>query len=1201
MKRNVEKKEKKIKRTVFKNRKFILVNLLLVAVIFFSVFIMLFTGKTQAASPDTFVGNAFSLPTDVFDGQFFYPGVMHQSNTGHIVYCMNHGKTHVIDLTMHKIETPETNPGITYILQNGFPNARWFASDTDNYAVTQWALWIYLYEINLVDPVDRVETEKDMNAMMNSYGVYSAKINELLAGARSATDATVNTPSTLSFSANSTNLTLSSDGKYYQTSTLTVQGSSNLQHYRIEVSGISDYEVRSGGRTIDISNTTLSNGETFQVFIPVSSVLNNRDFSFNVRTIGTYLRYETFRYYTTQQAEPGKEAQDIAYYDTNISENENLAQQKTFSIPSGNIEVIKLDSDTNQPIAGAKLRLRTSSGTTIEEWTSTTSSKVFNNLPAGMNYVVEEISAPSGYAKASSTTQTVALTSSGATVRFENPPIKVQISKTDVTTGEELVGTTLQIENEDGEVILLNGETLQWVTDGSIHLIERLPVGTYYLREVRATDGYILNEDPIRFVVEETGEIQTVSMTNDYTKLSILKRDITTDQGLPGATLQIENGAGDVVVLNGEELRWVTSTTPYEIDRLPVGTYYLREVEAPDGYVLNETRVKFDVQETTEVQSITMDNDVTKLRVRKIDLGTGRYIAGSVLRIINQDTGEVYLDNLETNAENAIEITKIPLGNYVLQEMSAPDGYVLNETPVSFEVENTADWQTVTMTNDFTKVLIHKLDLVTGEELAGATLQIENEIGEIIELNGEYLKWETENVPHEIDRLPEGIYYLREVAVPPGYVLNEEPIRFEVTATAQMHVVTMENDYTRVRISKRDITTDEELVGATLQIEDSEGNIVQLNGEELKWVSGEEPYEMEKLPVGTYYLREVEAPVGYILNQEPMEFVVQNTGEVQTFTMDDDVTKIQVGKLDLGTGEYIAGAVLRIIDQATGEVYLDNIVTTDEPTLITKIPVGTYVLQEVSAPSGYVLNPTSLLFTVSSAGGVEQVFIKNNYTYVRVIDQKIHIDLSIPGFEIEIKNSQGEVVDSYTTDGKTHVTEELEVGRYTIEEISAPAGYVCYPTPIDVYVPGKGTSEENEIAFPNDYTKVQISKVDIETDEVLSGATLELRNEEGEVIDQWVSEALPHEIERLAVGTYVLVETSAPDGYVLQENPLKVEVQETGEVQIVTMSNEKKVEVVDTSSQASVITYLCGGAITLSGIGLVLYNVKEHKKRKKKI
>ena len=506
-------------------------------------------------------------------------------------------------------------------------------------------------------------------------------------------------------------------------------------------------------------------------------------------------------------------------------------------------------------------------------------------------------------------------------------------------------------------------------------------------------------------------------------------------------------------------------------------------------------------------------------------------------------------------------------------------------------------WRVYKLRDDY-KVTVTKTstDPDTGAKVnvAGARLRLRTEAGQTIE------EWTSTTSPKEITGLSIGTtYVVEELSAPDGYVKGSSKT-FTVEATTQEVAIEIENDYTKVRISKQDITNSQELPGATLQIENEAGDVVQLNGQELKWVSGNTPYEIEKLPVGTYYLRETIAPEGYILNQSRVKFEVKETGEVQTVTMKDDVTKIQVGKIDLNTGNYIAGATLRIIDQATGEVYLDNIVTTNEPMTITKVPVGTYILQEVAAPAGYVLNPTSLRFTVTNTGSVQQVFIKNNYTYVSIADQKISIDLSIAGFKLEIKNSAGEVVDSYTSDGKVHTTEELEVGRYTIEEVEAPAGYICYPTPIEVYVPEKGTVAANEIYFPNDYTKVQISKVDITTSEELPGAEIEIRNEDGEVVEKWTSSDTPHQIDRLPVGSYELVETIAPEGYQLQENSVQFEVLETGEIQSTVMYNEPKIEVPDTASQASVVTYICGIVIVLCGIGLVLYNVKEHKKKKKK-
>lgn len=181
------------------------------------------------------------------------------------------------------------------------------------------------------------------------------------------------------------------------------------------------------------------------------------------------------------------------------------------------------------------------------------------------------------------------------TVPVKDEPVRTEFSKTDITSGEEISGARLQIWNQDGELVS------EWVTDGTPHRVDRLPSGTYTLREIQAPtkQGYVRAED-VSFTVEETGEIRRVEMKDDYTKVEISKTDLTTGEELEGAKLQILNPQGELVA------EWVTDGTPYRIDYLEPGDgYTLVEIQAPDGYELAE-QVMFSVPETGELIRVEM-------------------------------------------------------------------------------------------------------------------------------------------------------------------------------------------------------------------------------------------------------------------------------------------------------------------------------------------------------------------------------------------------------------------------------------------------------------------------------------------------------------------------------------------------------------------------------------------------------------------
>ena len=256
---------------------------------------------------------------------------------------------------------------------------------------------------------------------------------------------------------------------------------------------------------------------------------------------------------------------------------------------------------------------------------------------------------------------------------------KVQIKKTDIATGEEIEGANLKITDKDGNTVA------EWTTDGTPYEIERIKAGTYTLTETTAPDGYVVAES-VTFTVEATGEIQTVEMKDDYTKVQFKKTDITTGKEIPGAQLKITDKDGSTVA------EWTTDGTPYEIDRIKTGTYTLTETTAPDGYVVAES-VTFTVEATGEIQMVEMKDDYTKVQISKTDFVNGKELTGAKL-VLKDASGKKVAEWTTDGTPHRIDYL-VP-GTYTLTEISAPDGYELAES-VTFTVNATGEIQKVEM------------------------------------------------------------------------------------------------------------------------------------------------------------------------------------------------------------------------------------------------------------------------------------------------------------------------------------------------------------------------------------------------------------------------------------------------------------------------------------------------------------------------
>ncbi len=425
---------------------------------------------------------------------------------------------------------------------------------------------------------------------------------------------------------------------------------------------------------------------------------------------------------------------------------------------TSSVKIAKVDSETGNRIAGAKLTLEKKVVTwiTVSSWTSTTDWFVVSDkLEVGKQYRVCEKAAPTGYVKSNGCKE-FKINSKTDSIAIEIPNTKGEtvITKVD-ENGKPLAGAQLLLKDKNGNKI---GDV--WETTGTSNkLVKGLKEGEKYtLVEVKAPDGYVKAND-ITFTAK-AGE--TITMKNEKTELIISKQDITTGKEIAGAHLQVINSAGKVVdEWDSEEGK------SHSIKGLTIGEKYtLKETVAPNGYsISNSITFVFD----TNKKKVVMKDEQLYVEISKQDATTGKEIAGAELEVIDS-SGKV-IDKWTSVDGQSHKISNLVYGQtYTLRETTAPDGYSVSEE-VTFVAGST---NKVVMKDDPTKVIIKKLDTTTKKRVVGATLQILDEDNKVIK------EWVTTDKDLVITNLLVGKqYYVKEVKVPENY-LQAEVVGFKI-------------------------------------------------------------------------------------------------------------------------------------------------------------------------------------------------------------------------------------------------------------------------------------------------------------------------------------------------------------------------------------------------------------------------------------
>lgn len=383
-------------------------------------------------------------------------------------------------------------------------------------------------------------------------------------------------------------------------------------------------------------------------------------------------------------------------------------------------------------------------------------------------------------------------------------------------------------------------------------------------------------------------------------------------------------------------------------------------------------------------------------------------------------------------------------------------------------------------------------------------------------------------------------------------------------------------------ILKRDSKTGKALAGAKLRLTDASGNVLDT------WTSTEEAHKIASLEIGkSYTLTELAAPGGYLM-AAPVSFTVTaDSGELVVF-MDNIPTEYEFNKLDIAGNQMLVGAILKVSEKKSGKVVAQWQSGQSGYRIDRLVADNSYVFSEVTPAPGYT-TAASIEFIVSKNAGVQTVTMVDDYTKIEFLKLDITKKTPVKGAQLQLADSDGQVLDTWVTDGSPHQVTKLVVGKtYTLKELKPAQGYV---TAARITFTVRDTNDVQTIEMLDDYTKVDILKTDLATGKPVAGARLAVypADESGKAVTDkccatWISTEGSHRIDYLPIGNYILRETQAPGtaGYVTAED-VPFSIGDNGAV--------VKVEMKDDHTRLEVIKTDAVTGKTVTGARLAIYPV----------
>ena len=885
---------------------------------------------------------------------------------------------------------------------------------------------------------------------------------------------------------------------------------------------------------------------------------------------------------------------------------------------AGSITIKKVDENGN-PLAGAEFML---SGPKAEKKTTDNSGVAeFTGLEAGKYYIIEK-TAPKGYGRYDGTV-TVEIKADGTatvddlpkgisfagetvTLTWTNTRDKGSISITKTgSANKSLQGAVFGLY-KDAAAAEKPIDTQQTDKNGEA-LFADLEAGTYYVKEIAAPNGYALDETirPFKIGGNNDWDVETtIKNTLKEYSLTLVKKG---DDGKPLEGVEFEISGNGITKKSASGRDGVVTFTG-----LAFGEYTITEVEAPQGYVkAAPIKVTIDGSDSAErvIQLEPIENKHTKLTVTKFAEDGKTALPGAEFIIRNAEGKYVKVDGtsfasfadkkedataIVTGENGTFTLEYLPLGKYVLEEIEAPEGYMIVTASKDFEIKNSETRVSINNTKIKTGLKIIKTD-ENGKLLEGIKFTLKNSADGFVTASGSGGKYTytgrgdtgtefTTDGRGEIfvSGLLWGTYYLSETNAPKGMVGIKDQI---VKVDAENHNKTIElklenrSEKGKIEFTKTD-GAGNGLAGAVFKLKLVEGSGTAYSTVKQMYAISDDKgrVSFEDVPYGVYELSEVIAPEGYVRSNDTYYVSIGDAvaegkkidSVPNPWTNSRTEKEFTVKKVSADGGELLNGAVFQVLDEDNNPIE-DKIITTNGGSGKITLPLGRYYLKETVAPEGYELNEELIPFEVTT-NGRNTVTVKNTPKTGSLTIQKADKDgKPLLGAEFKIYAAEGAArknpIYTLITDssGKA-VKTGIPYGSYVAIESRAPEGYERDNTEHTFDIPQKnedGTvSADISISVENTKSRYALSivKRDInDKNKKLANTKFAVRGG-GFYAEVETGEDGTVTVEVPAAGTYSITEIAPPVGYTIDPNTYTVNVSghtEAGEEEPFTARNYK--------------------------------------------